>query len=289
MAADEILTYPLQGVERTAILQRPAAAASGRPAPGLILLHGGGESGAIYKKWYGFDIVADREGFVAVYPDAIDKAWNYGRPYSGEATKIGAETVDDIGFIRRLIDDLIAREIADPDRIYVAGNSLGALMTYAVACSLSDKIAAAAALVGSMTEHQAADCLPVRPLPMMLIAGTNDYMLPYDGWLYPNGRVLSVVETLEHWRRLSGCSGQTFKRLPHLNRDDRTRVEVIEWTGCRKGAELRLFKVVGGGHRTPRLSLDDNPATAHKFGRRNYDFEAAEEIWKFVKQYAKGG
>lgn len=52
---------------------------------------------------------------------------------------IGNEPVDDVGFIRQMIDDLIARKIADPKRIYVTGMSRGGLMSFTVACALAHR------------------------------------------------------------------------------------------------------------------------------------------------------
>jgi polyhydroxybutyrate depolymerase len=283
--ADELLKLSHQGVQRAALLHQPAPAV-GHPAPVLIALHGLGGTGSDFERWAGFDAVADREGFAVVYPDAIDGKWSYGRPIVAAMPTIGDETVDDLGFLRLVISELIDRKIADPSRIYVSGSSRGGLMTYTLACALSDRIAAVAPMITGMTDHQIEDCHPGRPMPLMLIAGTNDNAQIYDGWIYAAGRQASVVESLEYWRVLDGCTGQEGEPLPHRNPSDRTRVTVIKWTGCRNDTEILLYKVIGGGHQLPSLAEDTNPMNEQKRGFRNHDIESAEEVWSFVKQFS---
>jgi polyhydroxybutyrate depolymerase len=283
--ADELLKLSHQGVQRAALLHQPAPTV-GHPAPVLIALHGLGGTGSDFERSSGFDAVADREGFAVVYPDAIDGKWSYGRPIIAAMPMIGDQTVDDLGFLRMVIGELVDRKVADPSRIYVSGVSRGGLMTYTLACALSDRIAAVAPMITGMTDHQIEDCHPGRPMPLMLIAGTNDNAQIYDGWIYAAGRQASVVESLEYWRVLDGCTGQEGEPLPHRNPSDRTRVTVIKWTGCRNDTEILLYKVIGGGHQLPSLAEDTNPMNEQKRGFRNHDIESAEEVWSFVKQFS---
>jgi polyhydroxybutyrate depolymerase len=210
---EELLKFSHQGVERTAVLHHPTTT-QGSPHPLIIALHGLSDTGEKFRGWAGLDVVADREGFIAVYPSALEGRWSYGRPITDPMPVVGAATVDDLGFIRLLIDDLVTRKLVDPARIYVAGTSRGGLMAYTVACALADQIAAAAPLITGMTDYQREDCSPARPIPIMVVAGTNDPVQAYDGWLLANGRLLSVPETMEFWRTLHGCTKQDGKLLP---------------------------------------------------------------------------
>ena len=126
--------------------------------------------------------------------------------------------------------------------------------------------------------------MPVRPVPIMLLAGTADHVQEYEGWLYTNGRLLSVPETMEYWRSLHGCREQHVRRLPHRNDDDRTRVVVIEWSACRSRSPVRLYRIVNGGHQMPSLTGGAS-LPEQRFGRRNRDIETAEEVWAFIKRY----
>jgi polyhydroxybutyrate depolymerase len=283
--AGETVKLTHQGGDRTAVLHRPAPAAAD-PRPLVIALHGQGGNGADFRRWAGLDAVADREGFVAVYPDAIDGRWSYGRAIILPMPTIVGETVDDVGFLRRLIELLVERRVADAAKIYVFGVSRGGLMAFTAACLLDDLIAAAAPVVTGMTDHQRADCKPARPIPIVAIAGTNDTTQPYDGWIYQAGRLLSVAESLEFWRERHGCTGQQARLLPHRRADDRTRVALVEWTGCILAAPLRLYRVQGGGHQLPSTA-GATPLTDPQLGARNADIETAEEVWAFFKRFAR--
>jgi polyhydroxybutyrate depolymerase len=283
--AAEGLTLTHQGTARTAVLHRGAGAAGPRPL--VIALHGQGGTGEDFRGWAKLDTVADREGFIVAYPDAVDGRWSYGRPIIQPMPTIGSQTVDDAGFLRRLIEDLVARKLADPQRVYVFGVSRGGLMAFTAACVLDDLIAAAAPVLTGMTEHQREDCRPARGVPLVVIAGTDDTAQMYDGWLHPSGRLLSVAETLEFWRTRHGCAAQEAGFLPHRDRADRTGVMLVEWTGCAGERPLRFYRVQGGGHQMPSTTARATPLIEQKFGRRNADFETAEEVWRFFKRFTR--
>jgi predicted esterase len=147
-------THRIRAIERTAVLNQAAATAAS--APLVIALHGRGQSTKQLRENLKLDAVADREGLAVRYPDAVDLSWNYGPPINSPAPMVGSEPVDDVGSIRRLLDDVVSRKIADARRVYVVGSSRGALMTFTLACTLDDRIAAAAALITGITHHQPA-------------------------------------------------------------------------------------------------------------------------------------
>ena len=123
--ADGNLSYKWQGIDRTAILHIPEGAI-GQPAPLVIVMYGSDDKAANFQKNSGFDAVANREGFITVYPEAIDGAWNI----KSRKPMINGEPVDDIGLFRAMIDDLVNRRIADRQRVYATGFSFGALMDH---------------------------------------------------------------------------------------------------------------------------------------------------------------
>ena len=284
--AEDNLTYALQSTTRTAILHVPAAVV-GHVAPLVIALYGSGDNAAHFQTSIGLDAVADRENFIAVYPEAIEAHWNYGRPLR-KMPLLNGQQVDDISFIRTMIDDLVTRKIVDANRIYVTGFSRGAQFSFTLACALPDKITAIAPVSGLMTEFQIDDCRPGHPMPIMMVNGTSDDTLLYDGFLSEDYRQLSVPETLEYWRRIDGCTGEEdIKMLPHLNDHDRTRASLFNWTGCRAGTGVRFYRIENGGHRWPRFveSGNTDPIKGIRFGGRNGDIETSVEVWDFLKQY----
>jgi polyhydroxybutyrate depolymerase len=283
--ADEALTYPHQGIERAAILHQAPSAPS--PAPLVIALQGLGQSIEGLRNTLKLDAVADREGFAVLYPDTIEHRWSYGRPIIQPMPTVGTEAADDVGFVRLAIDDLVSRKIADPARVYVTGMSRGGLMAFTLACALADRIAAVAPLITGMTDHQRSDCRPERPVPIMAIAGTNDSVQGYDGWVFATGRLLSVPETMEFWREQHGCTRQDGKLLPHHDNRDRTRIALVEWSNCKSGARLRLYRVNGGGHQLPSLTAIADAQSEQRWGLRSRDVETAEEVWAYAKDYTR--
>ena len=280
----KVLTYKHQGIDRLALIHRPASLGS-RAAPLVIALHGLGQSIYSLRDWLRLDDVAERAGFYVVYPQAIDLSWNYGKPLAKPMPVVNGETVDDVGFIRKMIDDLVARQLADPSRIYVTGMSRGGLMTFTLACALADRIAAAAPLITGMTDHQRDDCHPARALPLMAVAGTDDRAERYDGETAPNGRLLSVPETMAFWRNVDGCKDEAVQPIPHLHDTDPTEINLVEWQSCKEDTALKLYRVQHGGHQLPSLVESSKDLDAH-FGLRNHDMDTAEAVWAFVSKYS---
>ena len=116
-----------RGAERSYLTYTPRSLTE--PAPLVIMLHGGGGNSENGLTMSGFNTLAEREGFVAVYPEGSGKrrfkTWNAGHccAYALE------QHVDDVGFISDLIDRLVAEGVADPSRVYVTGMSNGAMRT----------------------------------------------------------------------------------------------------------------------------------------------------------------
>jgi polyhydroxybutyrate depolymerase len=283
--ADDVVTLTHQGAARTATIHEPRGLPPG-PSPVVIGLYGRGQGIDRFRNRLHLDATADRGGFRAVYPDAIEKEWSYGRPIVRSMPIVNGQSADDLGFIRLLIDNLVETKRADPKRIYVTGLSRGGLMTFTVACALADRIAAAAPLIAGMTEYQRDACRPAKAMPIIAVDGTNDRDLFYDGELATLGRLLSVPETMEYWREKNGCTRQARKKVQHRDPSDPTRIWQIDWTDCSSGAPLRLYRVNGGGHQVPSLSPNSEVNFKH-FGKRNHDIETADEIWSFVKNFSR--
>ena len=140
--------------------------------------------------------------------------------------------MDDVGFIARMIARLVDEGLADAERVYLTGFSDGAIMSYKLLCTAEAPFAAAAPAAGTMYQKHRDTCAATVPIPLLAIAGTNDRSLPYDGWLFPTGRGLSVPETMEHFRLLHGCTGQKTDLLYDRDAKDGSRVLEVVWTGC---------------------------------------------------------
>lgn len=288
-----------QGAERLYRLHN-AEAASGGPAPLVVSLHGYRKrEEAIEARDAGLDRIAfdkleelaTTEGFVVVQPAALWGRWSMfdglAKPQINTTLDDGRQ-IDDEGFVFAVVERLIAGGLADPGRIYLTGISDGAIMSYRLLCRPAQPFAAAAPLIGTMYDGHRAGCLPTQPAPILVIAGTNDRILPYDGWIFPTGREVSVPETMEHWRLVHGCTGQKGRRIDDRDPGDGSRIVEIEWTGCSRDGAVKLLRVVNGGHtlpsRTP-VSAD----WAERAGGHNRDIETAEEVWRFLSAFRRDG
>ena len=120
--------------------------------PLVIALHGRGGNGwsMILLTRKGFNKLADKDGFIMVYPDGIELNWNDGRMDEEANDRAHRENIDDVGFISALIDTMIKDYNINPKRVYVTGISNGAIMSYRLACELSHKITAIAPVDGNI-------------------------------------------------------------------------------------------------------------------------------------------
>ena len=235
------------GQQRTYILASPQ---SSGPLPTLVFLHGKGGSAA-KARWMGFEQLGDREHFVTVLPEGLGGEWNVFPP--GFRDRTGRYTNgSDSAFIKQLVDDLVHRGIADPNRIYLGGISNGGLMALRMACDAPELFAAIGVFLASMPANTGQDCHPSRPMPLLMMNGTADQIVPYNGGDTAGGlKVWGTERTITFFRKLNGCN-QAPKRSETSQSDygGMPPLVVDRWTGC-SGAPIVLYSVVGGGHRAP--------------------------------------
>ncbi|HOD13924.1 MAG TPA: PHB depolymerase family esterase [Spirochaetota bacterium] len=271
------------GRTRECLVHVPSGAPSGL-RPLLFVLHGGSGTarGMIGLTGNRFNELADSAGFYAVYPSGLGKSWNDLRDdASGYAHREG---IDDTGFIAALIDRLAADYPVDANRVFATGISNGGFMCYRLACELSGKIRAVAAVAATNPVGLNGRCRPQRGVSVMIINGTDDPIVPYNGGTVTllgssRGRVVSTDDTVSGWVRIDGCPGKRESRdLPDLDPADRTRVHVDTYGPCAGGTRVVLYRVQGGGHTWPG-GYQYLPA---KFiGRTSRDIDACNEIWNF--------
>jgi polyhydroxybutyrate depolymerase len=261
-------TLVVDGLKRSFLLHVPAQHRG--PLPLVIVLHGGGGTARGMKTLTRgkFDELADREGFVVAYPDGVGKHWNDGRPPGeDEATR---EHVDDVAFLKAMIE-AIGREVTiDPKRVFATGISNGGMMSHRLACDLSAQIAAIAPVVGALSPLLSEHCRPSRPVPVLAVNGTADPLVPYGGGQVhfgskQLGEALSAPATVERWAKLDSChSPSADSDLPDVDPSDGVKGRVHRrW---RRGRALRarrrwphlagrraISAVLGRRHGVPRL------------------------------------
>jgi polyhydroxybutyrate depolymerase len=216
-----------------------------RPLPAVLFFHGNGGSAADMDAESGLSELADRRGFLAVYPQGL--AVGAGKPFWAGAGRVDLG-VDDLRFTADLLDHLQERLCVDPARVHAGGFSAGGGVTAWIACELAGRVAAVATVSGALFTEPG-DCRPARPVPVLAVHGTNDEVVPYGGFGPSPGwplRLPSLPAWLAGWAARDGCTVDAAVFL------DTREVTGARWSGCRAGAEVVHYRVNGGGHQAPR-------------------------------------
>lgn len=266
-------TLRVGGLERSYLLLD--ARRGDRPAPLVIVLHGGGGNPeTMMPRWAD---EARAEGLVIAAPKGIGRndrmgTWNA----SGCCGEAVARGVDDVGFVAAVIDDVEKQVAIDRRRVYVAGFSNGGMLTHRVALALGEKIAAAAVVSGAVFGNEAG---PRAPVPMLIIHGEKDDVVPFGGGKSPTGFVARsqtlpfqpVARAVDFWRTADGCT-----RPPTVTRAPGVTTETS--TGCRRGSEVVFIDLAEGGHSWPGAP-----------GRRGGEapIDATETIWAFFARFGR--
>jgi polyhydroxybutyrate depolymerase len=278
------------GHKRSYYVHLPEAYRSKKSLPVVFALHGGGKAdGDELAERTGYNDLADREGFIAVYPNGIDSQWNDGRGKTFYKAKDNAK-VDDVGFISKVIDHIIHHYKGDPRRIYVMGLSNGGMMTLRLGCELSPRLAAIAPVIANMPKNIAGTCNPDSFLPVLLMNGTKDPFIPWDGgpvtiFGQTFGDVMSTEQTVQFWVGRNKCDlDPKTVSLPDVDPSDGSRVRVTTYGSSTGTCDVRLYAVEGGGHNFPGSKTPDRPRI---LGTKNKDIAGPEIIWRFFMQHER--
>jgi polyhydroxybutyrate depolymerase len=278
----------VDGATRTFTAQLPET----RPAPLVIVLHGNTQTGEDMVTRTAWPSVAKRERFGVVFPDGLNRAWADLRPNGKRASRVPPDGTDDVAFIAKLVAKFVADGSADPRRIYVTGISNGGAMTMTMICKRAELFAAAASVIMNLTDESAAACHPSRPVPILMMNGTADTLVPYRGGRGTSRFAVdgfwSTEQTLAFWQRANGCDEQEATRVD-LDDSDATDHSTVTRIvpHCPAGREVVLYRVNEGGHRMPgRFSDARFPRMVdYVLGPQNHDIDGAEVIWEFFKRF----
>ena len=237
----------VEGRRRSYLVHWPASRLGAAPLPLILMLHWHGGTARRMMRRSGLNAVADREGWMAVYPEGTSwggtpwRSWNAGS-CCGYAVQ---RRVDDVRFLDALISELERTQAIDPARVFLAGASNGGMMAYRAGCELTDRIAAIGVVAGAMA---APSCAPSRALPVFILHGTADRFILYEGGRSPRGggRVdLSVAKTARFWAAHNGCA-------PSVHTQREGLMTLSRFEGCRDDSEVSVMTIEGGAHAWPR-------------------------------------
>jgi polyhydroxybutyrate depolymerase len=274
---EQTLTHA--GRERAYTVHLPRGIGDEIALPLVIVLHGGGGNDDNAARMTGFSAQADKAEFIVVYPNGAGRlqdrilTWNSGN-CCGYARD---NNVDDVGFLRALIEQLQRDYPVNPKRIYATGISNGGMMAYRLACEMSDQLAAIAPVAGALN----VECKPAQPVAVIAFHGTADQHVLYDGGvpvskLDPRPRTdNSVAFAISFWVNQNQCAAPPQK-------SERGKAIIETHTNCRDNADVVLYTLKDFGHAWPQGArgtiLADDPKA---------DISATEVMWEFFKQHPK--
>lgn len=282
-------TIRVDGRDRIYFVYLPKKATGSLPV--VIVLHGGGNEnrrgskGRQMERYAKFNTVADREGFIVCYPEGVGGNWNDGR---GDANiQAQRDNVDDIKFIRQMVDQVARDAKVNRARIFATGISNGGFMSHRLAAEASDLVLGIAPLVGGLAEPIAKEFRPKHPVSLFVIQGEADPLVPYGGGEVgyrigkKRGKFIATEAAVAKYVAHNGIQGKpTIKTLPDKDPADKTTTRSTVYPAGRQGAKVQFYFVKNGGHTWP----GQPPYLPERLiGNTSQDFDATEEIWKFFK------
>ena len=255
--AAEPVQLTVDGQARTFLLERPGGQAL---HPTIIVLHRGSGTADEELRLSALAQRGPHQGFVVVFPQARGGYWNFFPP--GEASeqykrffqKHGG-VPDDVAFLKTIVADLVQKGISDPKRIYLAGRSLGGIMVLRLTCVDAERFAAVVVLTSAMPNLVGSNCQPAKPMPVLIVNGTEDRVLPYKGMRTARDNIFwSTERMVAFFRRLNGCTEPP--QLSVVQRQHAPDIAIESSTRC-LGGPVVLYSLVGGGHAFP-APLDES-------------------------------
>jgi polyhydroxybutyrate depolymerase len=246
------------GVDRKYIAYVPASYDPSTPTPLVLSMHGYMSADWQQILFSDGNTQADANGYVVIYPNGLGSSWNAGSCCGSSASS----GVDDVGFLRHVVEHAAQRLCIDRARVYATGMSNGGYMSHRLACEASDVFAAVAPVAGAMGID---DCSPPRPVPVIAFHGIQDPLVSYgDG-----------SDAIQDWLFLDGCTVAS-------TRTDHGGSYCDTYAECDDGVEVALCTLDPMGHCWPGGS---SILCLPGIGPYNDDIEANQLMWDFMSRY----
>jgi polyhydroxybutyrate depolymerase len=269
---------------RTAQVHVPVGYVPASKPPLVLMLHGAGGTGGGALDQDRWSAKADKEGFIAVAPDGLPARprlaanfltnpplWNSGQLQAGSTRA----AIDDVAFIRQLLDELQVKLPFDPHRVFCAGHSNGGGMTFRLATELSERFTAVGMVAGVVAIK---DPMPKKPLPTLLILGDKDPLVPLEGGEvklpWGNRQLPPVAERLAAWAKAIGCDTE-----PAVV-SDRDGLKRMRYASKLNGPTLDVIYIAGHGHQWPggQRNLPER-----MIGPITSTLDATDTLWDFFR------
>jgi polyhydroxybutyrate depolymerase len=312
-------------VERTFVVHLPKGYDSKQKYPLVMVLHSTNQDADDIARLTRFDEIADRDSVIVVYPNALRGRWNLGvaeeepvQPSRGMGRRGGygrggwpgggggypgggggypggrsggqrqqrPQPADDLAFFNEMLDKLSTEYSVDATRMYATGLSDGGFMDVRLGCAMADRIAAIAPVGAEMPKKL--NCLPSRPMPVLMINGTDDPIVKYNGGHYKGAEyggesggglaTISAEDSAKYWAKLNNCAKKPERSKLPAKAKGGMKTEVNTFDGCQQNAQVTLYSIDGGGNTWPG---GEQYMPEKEVGKTSSDLNANEVIWSF--------
>lgn len=185
-----------------------------------------------------------------------------------------------------MLDKLSKEYSIDATQIYATGLGDGGFMDMRLGCVMADRITAIAPVGAEMPKKLG--CLPSRPMPVLMINGTDDPIVKYNGGHYKGANyggaaseglaTISAEDTAKFWAKLDSCNKKSEHTKIAAKEKGGLKTEVSTFAGCQQNAEVALYTINGGGNTWPG---GEQYMPEKQVGKTSNDVNANEVIWSF--------
>ena len=276
-----------EGVEREYIIHVPENL--NQDSPIVFVIHGYTGSAEGIAAYTGMNNIAEREGFIAVYPQGtIDSNgntfFNVGYEFNDDSS------INDVSFIRELVRSISQEFNLKRKKAFATGMSNGGDMSYLLACTSSDLFKAVAPVAGVLMKGLKDSCELSSPVPIFEIHGTADKISLFEGDLNNEGgwgAYYDLPSTIDFFAERYQLTNKSVKQM--TSKESGADYDIFferHWADDLE-EEVWMYRIEDGRHVWPGIKLNwwDNPLAWFYFGSGNEDINASEEVWAFFKKY----
>ncbi len=223
----------------------------------------------------------DDENWILVFPNGASPDGNLGASTWNAVHCCGLAyhfKVNDVGFMRKIVDTLSVSLKIDASRIYAMGGSNGGMLTQRLAGEMADVFAAAAAnqsTIGGQVDSLSPviTVQPTQPIPIIMIHGLNDTNVNYFGGKTKDGNRIDISfhDSVLFWADNNQCS---------VSQADTTivnglngKVWIVDFNNCDANTEVKAITIENKGHGWP--------------GLEESGFDGTNAMVDFLKQFSK--
>jgi polyhydroxybutyrate depolymerase len=244
----------------------------------VLALHGHGSDSGLTMRGFLLEPIADREGFIIVYPDGLlppvqgepgynpnwARGWNAGH-CCGFAN---ITNVDDSGFLEQLVRLLQQEFRLDEKRTYIIGASNGGMMAYRFAAERPQMAAAIAPILATLGGLSDGDRKfwhapkPGWPIPIIVFNCVLDEVVAY----YGNEEHISAMESVAFWAENNLCSSKPTETLSSGGD------YILRSYTCPDQSEVEFYSMLYEGHTWPYRPLTPSSMKTEEVAARVWDF-----------------